>query len=151
MSGAGEGEIRELYRSVILDHARAPRHFGRLEKSTHTAEGINPLCGDKLEIFLSVQGDTIADVSFEGKGCAISLASASMMSERIIGQSVVDAIREADLVSRSLNGESAETLPGKLESLKGVREYPSRVKCATLAWQALGAAIAKDRGVATTE
>ncbi|MDJ0917466.1 MAG: SUF system NifU family Fe-S cluster assembly protein [Woeseiaceae bacterium] len=151
MSGAGDSEIRELYRSLILDHARSPRHFGRMEEPTHTADGINPLCGDKLEVFISVQDDTIADVSFEGKGCAISLASASMMSERIIGQSVNDAISDIELVSQSLSGESAETLPGKLEALKGVREYPSRVKCATLAWHALRAAITKDRAVATTE
>ena len=151
MSGAGDSEIRELYRSVILDHARDPRNFRRIEDPTHTAQGINSLCGDKLELYLSVHGDTIDDVCFDGCGCAISLASASMMSERVIGKSVAGALGDIELVSQSLNGESAGTLPGNLEALKGVREYPSRVKCATLAWHALGAAITNNGTVATTE
>ncbi|MDJ0760825.1 MAG: SUF system NifU family Fe-S cluster assembly protein [Woeseiaceae bacterium] len=151
MSGAGDSEIRELYRSTILDHARTPRRFGRMKNPTHTAQGINSLCGDKLEIYLTVQADKIVDVSFDGTGCAISLASASMMSDRVIGQSIIEAMSDIELVGDSLNGSSSATLPGSLEALKGVREYPSRVKCATLAWHALGAAIESDGSVATTE
>ncbi len=151
MTSTADSELRELYRSVILDHARSPRHFGRMDNPTHTAEGINPVCGDKLRLFLSVRADRIDDVSFEGSGCAISMASASMMTDRIIGLSVADAASDADSVSTSLRGESSEVLPEALESLKGVREYPSRVKCATLAWHALVAAIANNDAVATTE
>ena len=81
MSGAGDSEIRALYRSVILEHAREPRHYGRIEDPTHTAQGINSLCGDKLELFLSIEGDTIDNICFDGCGCAISVASASMMSD----------------------------------------------------------------------
>ena len=151
MTSAADSELRQLYRSVILDHSRSPRHFGRISNPTHTAEGINPVCGDKLQLFLSVHADKIDDVSFEGSGCAISMASASMMTDRIIGLSVADAVSNADSVSASLCGESSKALPETLEALKGVREYPSRVKCATLAWHALGAAIANNDAIASTE
>ena len=147
----GDSEVRELYRAVILDHARNPRHFGRVPNPTHTAEGINPVCGDKLRLFLEVRSDTIDDARFEGTGCAISLASASLMAERIIGRSVAEATRDAAAVDLSLHGNSVDALPGDLEALKGVRGYPSRVKCATLAWRALDAAIAVNGVVVKTE
>lgn len=147
----GDGEVRELYRSVILDHARNPRHFGKVANPTHTAEGINLVCGDKLHLFLEVRSDTIDDASFEGSGCAISLASASLMAERIIGRSISEATRDAETVDSSLHGDSTDALPGDLEALKGVRGYPSRVKCATLAWRALDAAIADSGVVVKTE
>ena len=148
---AGNSEVRKLYRSVILDHARNPRHFGKVTDPTHTAEGINPVCGDKLRLFLRVRSDTIDDASFEGTGCAISLASASLMAERIIGRSVANAADDAAAVDVSLRDEAADVLPGDLEALTGVRGYPSRVKCATLAWRALDAAIADNGAVVKTE
>ena len=151
MHHASDNEVRELYRSVILDHARHPRHFGKMPNPTHTAEGINPVCGDKLHLYLHVSSDTIDDASFEGTGCAISLASASLMAERVIGRSIVDAMDDAGAVDDSLKGETSNALPGDLEALKGVRGYPSRVKCATLAWRALNAAIADSGTVVKTE
>ena len=151
MHRAGDNEVRDLYRSVILDHARHPRHFGKIQNPTHTAEGVNPVCGDKLHLYLHVTSDTIDDASFEGTGCAISLASASLMAERVIGRSIVDAIDDVGAVDQSLKSETTDALPGDLEALKGVRGYPSRVKCATLAWRALNAAIADSGAVVKTE
>ena len=137
--------LEELYRDLILDHARNPRHLGRVKDATHQCDGINPLCGDKLEIQLRVaEDDTIADGGFEGSGCAISIASASLMTDTIIGHAVTDATALADSVTEGLeNGFDAGTIPEmqRLRALEGVREFPSRVKCATLAWQTLRGAL----------
>lgn len=154
----GHDEIQDLYRQLILDHARKPRNFGRLENATHTAEGINPLCGDKLRLYLCVNAnDQIINVGFEGSGCAISVASASLLTEAVSNLSVADADVCFGVVIDRLTQQSTNiAAPGnadlsKLEALDGVRKYPSRVKCATLAWHALHAALENSSTTATTE
>ncbi len=149
----GSDELRDLYRELILDHARHPRHFGSLSSATHSARGINPLCGDKLDLFLELDDGTIRDAAFEGSGCAISLASASLLTDTVIGLNTRDALHWFDQVTARLGGRPGE--PdfdlGKLQALEGVREFPSRVKCATLAWHALRSAIEHRAAPATTE
>ena len=137
-------DLRDLYQEVIFDHNRNPRNFGRLEGATHRAEGHNPLCGDQLTLYLRVGEDgRIEDVAFEGKGCAISTASASLLTEAVKGRT----LEEAERLFRGFHGMIMdEPVPepvelGKLEVLEGVKEYPTRVKCATLAWHTLHAAI----------
>ena len=149
-------DIRELYRELILDHARNPRHFGKLAHATHSAEGINPLCGDKLKLYLEVGADeTIRSAAFEGSGCAISVASASLLTDTVIGLSSGEAIAFFDAVTAQLAGnepqDGSRVDLGKLHALTGVRDYPSRVKCATLAWHALKSALRQDKTPATTE
>lgn len=156
MKAGSSQELTDLYRALILDHSRSPRHFGRLEKATHTADGINPLCGDKLRLYLQIDRDgRIEASSFEGSGCAISVASASMLTDAINGLSVDGADACFDAITRRLAGEDAALGPGaamdNLKALDGVREYPARVKCATLAWQALHAALQRDPAAVTTE
>ena len=144
-------EIQELYQEVILDHNRQPRNFRVLEGGRQ-AEGYNPLCGDRLIVYLRVEDGTIRDVAFHGSGCAISKASASLMTERVKGKSVAEA---GDLFQRF---QQMITAPpnspvdhlGKLTALAGVRQFPIRVKCASLAWHTLKAALdARDEGVST--
>jgi len=152
-------ELRDLYRELILDHARQPRHFGRLDAATHSAEGLNPLCGDRLTLYVQLgPDDQIEDASFEGSGCAISVASASLLTDTVIGMSRSGAMDLFDSLVRRLTGASingASTVPGpqlgRLRALEGVREFPSRVKCATLAWHALRSALANDKRIASTE
>lgn len=149
-------EIPELYRELILDHSRNPRHFGRLDDATHVADGINPLCGDKLRLYLRVDGrGSIAASSFEGSGCAISVASASLLTDAVIGVPVETADRWAGEVTSRLRENAANsTLDAGLEALAaldGVREFPGRIKCAILAWQALNAAVNKNASPACTE
>jgi nitrogen fixation NifU-like protein len=149
-------DVRDLYRDLILDHARNPRHFGKLDHTTHSAEGINPLCGDKLRLYLDVDADaTIKGAAFEGSGCAISVASASLLTDTVIGLSSDDAIAIFDAVTAQLSGGDApddrKVDLGKLRALAGVREYPTRVKCATLAWHALKSALRQDTAPASTE
>lgn len=151
-------ELQDLYRELILDHARKPRNFRRLANATHTAEGINPLCGDKLRLYLIVDSnERIVDLSFEGSGCAISMASASLLTETISDLSVADANACIELVTRRLtrrtnaDDEANEFNFEKLRAFDGVREHPSRIKCATLAWQALHAALINSDSPATTE
>ena len=148
-------DVRDLYRELILDHARKPRHFGRLEGATHSADGINPLCGDKLHLYLKLDdAGVIQDVSFEGAGCAISLASASLLTETVLGRTTTDAMRYFEALTAKLTGDSAaqgDVELGKLQALEGVREFPMRVKCATLAWHALRSAIENSGTPATTE
>ena len=151
-------ELRELYRELILDHARNPRHFGRLEAATHTAEGINPLCGDKLKLYLALDDDgTIREVSFEGSGCAISMASASLLTETIAGMPVVEADAcVAAVTDRLTSARPADAGPPgldleKIRALDGVREFPSRVKCATLAWHAFDSAVHRHDAPVSTE
>jgi nitrogen fixation NifU-like protein len=149
-------DVRELYRDLILDHARHPRHFGKLGHVTHTAEGINPLCGDKLRLYLDVDTDeTIRDAAFEGSGCAISVASASLLTDTVIGLSASEAMTFFDAVTAQLAGsdsaQGSEVELGKLRALAGVRDFPTRVKCATLAWHALKSALRLDKAPASTE
>ncbi len=148
-------DLQDLYRELILDHARSPRHFGRLQNATHEAAGINPLCGDKLRLYLHVNADDrIEDTSFEGTGCAISVASASLLTDTIIGQPVAAAEAYFESITRRLTGTEPDDLDehlGKLRALDGVKEFPSRVKCATLAWHALHSALHNDDQPATTE
>ncbi len=149
-------DLRELYRELILDHARSPRHFGRLNEATHTARGINPLCGDQLQLFLRLdQAERIAEASFEGTGCAISVASASLLTDRIIGMPAAEALDLFAALTEELRGETGNAGAthelGKLKALSGVREFPARVKCATLAWHALDSAISQRSVAATTE
>ncbi len=156
MNTQSNDELRELYRELILDHARHPRHFGRLDNATHEAAGINPLCGDKLRLYLSVDdNDRIEDSRFEGSGCAISMASASLLTDVIIGQPVARAERFFSAVTRRLTEEQpadfADAELEKLRALDGVRDFPSRVKCATLAWHALHSALNDEQEPATTE
>jgi len=145
-------DLRDLYQEVILDHNRRPRNFGPLPAANRRAEGHNPLCGDRVTVYLDVEGDRIRDVSFEGAGCAISTASASLMTEALKGLSVEEARTLFhgfhELVTQGDEGEDL----GKLAVFTGVREYPMRVKCATLAWHTLMAALdAKDQPVTTEQ
>ena len=148
------GELRDLYQEVILDHNRRPRNFGPLPAANRQAEGYNPLCGDKVTVFLDVEDGRIREVAFQGSGCAISTASASLMTEALKGRSV-DEARELFHDFHSLvttgAGEGSPEL-GKLTVFGGVREFPMRVKCATLAWHTLLAALEeedKDQPVST--
>jgi len=145
-------DLSDLYQEVILDHNRRPRNFRVLENATHQAEGYNPLCGDRLSLFLALDGDVITDVGFQGSGCAISKASASLMTDRLKGTSVGDARALFERFHRMVTTPpdvEVEDL-GKLSALAGVREFPVRIKCASLAWHTLKAAL--DRaGKTTTE
>ena len=136
-------DLKDLYRDVILDHNRNPRNFGALEPADSRADGHNPLCGDRLTVFLRMEGDRVADVRFEGKGCAISTASASLMTESVKGK---DRKSIGELFGRVHNLLTQHDAPagtdlGKLAALSGVREYPARVKCASLCWHTLNAAL----------
>ena len=151
-------DVQDLYRQLILDHARTPRNFGRLDNATHSAEGINPLCGDKLRLYLSVNAnDQIINAGFEGSGCAISVASASLLTEVVTDLSVADADVCFAAVTGRLTQQTTEVATPKnvdlekLKALDGVRQHPSRIKCATLAWHALHAALEQSSTTATTE
>jgi nitrogen fixation NifU-like protein len=153
-----DGDLRELYRELILDHARNPRHFGKLDHPTHTAEGINPLCGDKLRLSVRIDDqDNISDASFEGSGCAISVASASLLTDMVIGLPVAQALDCFAAVTQRLTNRNVDHAQdvgvdlSKIKALDGVREFPSRVKCATLAWHALNSAIRGQTEPVSTE
>jgi nitrogen fixation NifU-like protein len=138
--------LRELYQEVILDHSRHPRHFGRLADATHNGEGYNPLCGDRVKIYLHLNGTgRIEDISFEGKGCAISQASASLMTDMLRGRSVVEAQNLMGGFLHLVKGEHAAGLAPedreRLDVMAGVSEFPMRVKCATLAWHTMKSAL----------
>ena len=136
-------ELQELYREVILDHNRRPRNFGELAESNRVIEGVNPLCGDRMTLYVKLDNGKIADISFRGSGCAISVASSSLMTERVKGASVAATLELFTKVHEMLTGARAEPPEDldKLVALAGVREYPTRVKCASLAWHALKAAL----------
>ena len=138
-------DLKDLYRDVILDHNKRPRNFGRLDPCDTAADGNNPLCGDRLTVTLRLQGDRIDDIRFEGRGCAISTASASLMTEAVKGldQAAVQSLhaRVHDALTASIDAPPPEDL-GKLAALAGVREFPARVKCASLSWHTLAAALA---------
>jgi nitrogen fixation NifU-like protein len=143
--------LDELYQEVILDHNRSPRNFCRLDDATHHAEGHNPLCGDHVEIFLKITDGVIKDITFEGNGCAISKASASLMTERLKGMPIEEAAKLHGEIHDVLKGDAdvdTERL-GKLAALSGVSEFPMRVKCATLAWHTMKAAAENDEKVST--
>jgi nitrogen fixation protein NifU and related proteins len=136
-------ELNDLYRDVILDHNRKPRNFGGLEPADASVEGFNPLCGDRLTVRLQMKDDKISDIRFEGQGCAISTASASLMTEAVKGKTRDDALRLFDRVHQLLTDDGAPPAEelGKLAALSGVREFPARVKCASLCWHTLASAL----------
>jgi nitrogen fixation NifU-like protein len=143
-------DLRTLYQETILDHYKRPRNFGPLADADRHAEGYNPLCGDRVKLYLRLDGDRIAGISFEGAGCAISTASASLMTEAVAGLTRVEANALERRFHALLTGEApaGEDDLGKLEALSGVREFPIRIKCATLAWHALRAALAEQGAAA---
>ncbi len=146
-------DLRDLYREVILDHNRSPRNFGRLEPADATAAGHNPLCGDKLNVTLRLDGDRLGDVRFDGQGCAISVASASLMTEAVKGKKLADVeqlYREVHALLTDQNYTPPTDL-GKLMALGGVREFPVRVKCASLCWHTLHAALESGRNAASAK
>jgi nitrogen fixation NifU-like protein len=145
-------DIRSLYQEIIVDHNRRPRNFREIPDADRTANGDNPLCGDRLTVYVKVQGGVIRDIGFVGKGCAISTASASLMTEALLGKTE----REAEALFGKFHdriagdGRGAVSL-GKLEALAGVREFPARVKCATLAWHTVRTALTTPGRTASTE
>ena len=146
-------DLTELYQEVILDHNRRPRNFRAMSEATRRQEGYNPLCGDRLTLYVKLEAGRISDVSFEGSGCAISKASASLMTEALKGKTVEEARtlfdRFHDMVTSPPESPAPEI--GKLAVLAGVREFPTRVKCASLAWHTMKAAVAGDEGTVSTE
>ena len=136
-------ELNDLYRDVILDHNRRPRNFGKLDSADASVEGFNPMCGDHLTLRLKLSDDTISDIRFEGEGCAISTASASLMTEAVKGKSRAQALQLFERVHQLLTDDAAPPADelGKLAALSGVREYPARVKCASLCWHTLASAL----------
>lgn len=147
-------DLQELYREVILDHNRSPRNFGELEDADRVIEGVNPLCGDKMTLFLKLDDSgAIQRAQFQGTGCAISVASSSLMTEMVQGLRTEAALALFERVHAMLAGKEEPELEqlGKLVALAGVREYPSRVKCASLAWHALNAALAGESDQVSTE
>ena len=144
-------ELSELYQEVILDHNKRPRNFRAIDAPSHRAEGYNPLCGDRLKLFVTVEGDRIADVAFQGSGCAISKASASLMTDALKGRTVAEARDLFERFHRMVTTPPdvpVEDL-GKLSVFAGVREFPVRVKCASLAWHTLKAALEREEKVTT--
>jgi nitrogen fixation protein NifU and related proteins len=147
-------DLKDLYRDVIVDHNRHPRNFGKLEPCDAHAEGHNPLCGDRLTVYVSLNGDTVAQAQFEGSGCAISVASASLLTEAVKGRSRQEIKALFDDVHALLTQHDAQVDPsklGKLAALSGVREFPARVKCASLCWHTLNAALERSSAAVTTE
>jgi nitrogen fixation NifU-like protein len=141
-----DSSLRELYQEVILDHSRHPRHYGALDGATHKAEGYNPLCGDRVTVYLVLDATgRVTDIKFEGKGCAISQASASLMTEMLAGKSPADAERLIEGFLHLVKGEEAGDLPedarDHLDVMSGLSEFPMRVKCATLAWHTFRSAV----------
>ena len=147
-------DLRELYQEVILDHNKRPRNFGKLEQANCHAEGYNPLCGDRLNIWMNFDGDVITDVNFLGSGCAISTASASLMTDAVKGKTINEAQKLCERFKDMVTNDTEEldsVALGKLAVFAGVREYPARVKCASLAWHTLLAAFKDNNQIVTTE
>jgi nitrogen fixation NifU-like protein len=140
-------ELHDLYQEIILDHNKRPRHYGALAPVTHRAEGYNPLCGDKIEVFLRIEDGRIAAIQFECASCAICKASASMMAESLQGQSLEGAALLREAVERILKTETEVAVgnEGELAALAGVRKFPARIKCATLPWHTYEAALREER------
>jgi nitrogen fixation NifU-like protein len=146
-------DLEDLYQEVILDHNKTPRNFRAIKDATHKAEGYNPLCGDQVTVYVRLRDGLIEDISFQGSGCAISKASASMMTAELKGKPESDAAEMFEKVHRMLTGDEAEggQSLGKLAVLSGVCKFPARVKCATLAWHTLNSALKGGVEVASTE
>ncbi len=146
-------DLKDLYQEMIVDHNRKPRNFGKPSHTTQTLEGFNPLCGDRLTLYLDINNDKIENIGFDGSGCAISVASASLMTDLLKGKSInaAQGIFNAfhDMVTKD-NGINTDSL-GKLTALAGVRDYPARVKCATLCWHTLHAALEGGNALVSTE
>jgi nitrogen fixation NifU-like protein len=147
-------ELSDLYQQVILDHNKKPRNFRRLEEANRTAEGYNPLCGDQLVVYMQLEDETVKDISFEGSGCAISKAAASMMTQSIKGKTKQEAEKLFDEFHRMVTGQLDEEAEannlGRLTIFSGVREFPARVKCASLSWHTMHAAL-NNEGTISTE
>ncbi len=147
-------DIKDLYQEIIVDHNRNPRNFGKLDDANKTLEGFNPLCGDKLTLYLKTNNNKIEDISFDGSGCAISVASASLMTDAMKGKTLDEAETLFDqfhnLITTDNNDIDMEQL-GKLAALAGVKDYPARVKCASLCWHTLHSAIQGDDAPVSTE
>ncbi|HEU4487142.1 MAG TPA: SUF system NifU family Fe-S cluster assembly protein [Povalibacter sp.] len=147
-------DLKDLYRDVIVDHNRNPRNFGQLDPADAHADGHNPLCGDQLSLYVNLDGDRIREVKFNGHGCAISVASASLLTEAVKGKSRADVKTLFDDVHALLTQHDANVDPaklGKLAALSGVREFPARVKCASLCWHTLNAALDRQSEAVSTE
>lgn len=146
-------ELSELYQQVILDHNKKPRNFRKLERANHSAEGFNPLCGDQLTVYLNLEGDVVKEISFEGSGCAISKAAASMMTQAVKGKTKQEAeelfTEFHGMVTGALDEESTSNGLGNLKIFSGVREFPVRVKCASLPWHTMHAALNNQELVST--
>lgn len=145
-------DLRELYQELIIDHGRHPRNFCIMEDASVKKEGFNPLCGDRLTLYLKIENDHVIEAAFQGSGCAISVASASMMTDVLKGKSVGEAKKLFTAFHQLVTGHVVdEILLGKLAVLKGVSEFPARVKCASLAWHTMVAAIEQKSGSVSTE
>jgi nitrogen fixation protein NifU and related proteins len=148
-------DLRDLYQEVILDHTKKPRNFRKMEAATNSAKGHNPLCGDRLTVYLKLENDVVQDISFEGSGCAISTASASMMTESLKGKTKAEAEALFHRFHEFVIGKSEATQDvselGKLAVFSGVRQFPVRVKCATLSWHTLRAALESQESAVSTE
>ena len=150
-------ELADLYQQLILDHNKSPRNLRRLEPPARTADGYNPLCGDRITLFVMLQDNVIQDIAFQGSGCAISTASASLMTQKLKGRTLDDARVLFEKFHRLVTGEDEapgddeDPQLGKLEALGGVQQFPARVKCATLAWHTLKAALDDRHGMVSTE
>jgi nitrogen fixation NifU-like protein len=148
-------DLRELYQEVILDHNRRPHNFRRMDDADRVCEGYNPLCGDRLTLFVDLEGDRISELTFEGTGCAISRASASLMTDALKGRTIAEAQalfeRFHELVTSPPDAPADTDGLGKLAVFSGVREYPTRIKCAVLSWHTLRAALAGDQARVSTE
>ncbi|RPI16432.1 MAG: SUF system NifU family Fe-S cluster assembly protein [Lysobacterales bacterium] len=147
-------DLKDLYRDVIVDHNRNPRNFRPMPDADRHADGFNPLCGDRLTLYVKLDGDRISDVSFQGDGCAISVASASLLTESVRGRTVPEAEALFSTMHRVLTREGEDADPavlGKLAALSGVREFPARVKCASLCWHTLEAALHSEAAPVSTE
>lgn len=146
-------DLRELYQEVIIDHNRNPRNHHTMDSATHVANGFNPLCGDKLTVYLKLENNIIQDISFLGNGCAISQASASLMTDALIGKSIQEAQTIFQKFHNMVTSDNEVSVldVDKLTVLAGVREFPARVKCATLAWHTMHAALDNDSKTVMTE
>ena len=150
-----DSELRELYQQVILDHNKSPRNFRVIENANHYSEGFNPLCGDRIDVYLDVENGIVKDISFQGRGCAISKASASLMSSMVKGKTVEEAEKLFekfhDLITGKLGDNPDIEELGKLAVFAGVRDFPARVKCASLAWHTMINALKEEKDIVTTE
>ena len=146
-------ELRDLYQEIILEHSRKPKNAGTLEDADGMANGNNPLCGDRISVYVKLDGDRITDTKFDARGCAISIASASMMTEMLIGKSIEEAKAEQARFTEMVTSKDDPDLAqdDELSALMGVRKFPTRIKCATLPWHTLAAAVDGDKDDVTTE